>query len=327
MAMPRADQDSPWKLILRQYFREAIEFFFPKIAPMIDWTKPIEFLDKEFQQITPDAEIGRRLADQLVKLQRKRGKALILLIHLEVQAVPEKNFSERMFMYAVRIFEYFHQPPISLAILCDAKLDWRPTHYGFTTLGSSLQFEFTVVKLLDYQHLWTQLEASRNPFAAVVMAHLKTQETNRDATRRKVWKVTLVKRLYELGYSRSDVLNLFKFTDWLMILPEGLKWAFWQELKSYEEEQKMPYITSVEEIGFERGVQEEAQRSREREQALIIRQRTLIIRQLAHQVGEIPNPTIKRINALTLDQLEYLGEALLDFTTISDLDTWLDKPQ
>ena len=25
----RADQDSPWKLILRQYFQEVIEFFFP----------------------------------------------------------------------------------------------------------------------------------------------------------------------------------------------------------------------------------------------------------------------------------------------------------
>lgn len=28
----RADQHSPWKLILRQYFQEAIEFFFPTIA-------------------------------------------------------------------------------------------------------------------------------------------------------------------------------------------------------------------------------------------------------------------------------------------------------
>jgi hypothetical protein len=55
----RADQDSPWKLILRQYFPEAIEFFFPTITKVIDWTKPIEFLDKEFQKITPDAEIAK----------------------------------------------------------------------------------------------------------------------------------------------------------------------------------------------------------------------------------------------------------------------------
>jgi hypothetical protein len=212
---PRADQDSPWKLVLRQYFRESIEFFFPDIAKAIDWTKPIEFLDKEFQKITPDAEIGRRFADQLVKVHHKRGAPLILLLHLEVQAAPEKIFPERMFIYAVRIFEYFHQPPVSLAILCDAKSDWRPHQYGFRTLGSSLQFNFTAVKLLDYQTQWRQLEASQNVFAIVVMAHLKTQETKRNAGDRKAWKFTLVKRLYERGYSRLDVLNLFKFVDWL----------------------------------------------------------------------------------------------------------------
>jgi hypothetical protein len=63
MATSRTDQDSPWKLMLRQYFPEAIEFFFPDIAQAIDWTQPIEFLDKEFQQLTPDAEIGKRFAN------------------------------------------------------------------------------------------------------------------------------------------------------------------------------------------------------------------------------------------------------------------------
>jgi hypothetical protein len=256
MVQARTDQDSPWKLMLRQYFPEAIEFFFPHIATAIDWTKPIEFLDKEFQQITPDAEIGRRFADQLVKVSLKGGKSLILLVHLEVQASPEKGFAERMFTYAIRIFEYFHQFPTSLAILCDARPSWRPTHYGVTTPGSRLQFDFTAVKLLDYQTQWSQLEASRNPFAVVVMAHLKTQETKGHASRRKTWKLTLVKRLYELGYSRSDILNLFKFIDWVMILPRGLEPMFWKELATYEEENRMPYVTSVERIGIKKGIEQ-----------------------------------------------------------------------
>ena len=90
-----ADEDLPWKLLLRKYFREAIEFFFPAIAPLIDWSKATEFLDTEFQKITPDAEIGKRFADQLVKVQLKKGKELILLIHLEIQAVPEKTSQSR----------------------------------------------------------------------------------------------------------------------------------------------------------------------------------------------------------------------------------------
>ncbi len=39
----RADQDSPWKRILRLNFREAIEFFFPHIAAEIDWNRPMVY--------------------------------------------------------------------------------------------------------------------------------------------------------------------------------------------------------------------------------------------------------------------------------------------
>ena len=255
----RADTDSPWKLILRQYFQEAMEFFFSAIAEQIDWTMPIDFLDKEFQQFTPDSEIGKRFADQLVRVFQKGGDSIILLVHLEVQAEPEDIFPERIFTYLIRIFEYFHQPPISLVILCDSDQNWRPTEYGFTTFGSSLQFKFTSVKLLDYAAKWSELEASENVFATVVMTHLKAQETKRSPEKRKQWKLALIKRLYERGFDRSAILNLFKFIDWVLILTEDTKRSFWEQLKAYEEERQMPYITSVEQIGYDRGSDETKQ--------------------------------------------------------------------
>jgi Domain of unknown function (DUF4351) len=309
MAKARIDQDSPWKLILRAYFPEAIAFFFPHVATIVDWTQPIEFLDSEFQKIAPDAAIGKRYADQLVKLQSKHGKSLILLIHIEIQAAPEKHFPERMFIYAVRIFEYFHQPPLSLAILCDGKQNWRPSQYSFSTAASSLQFNFTSVKLLDYQAQWAQLEQSQNPFAVVVMAHLKTQETKQNADDRKAWKFTLVRRLYEQGYSRSYVLNLFKFIDWIMILPEALKQSFWEELRTYEEERRMPYITSVEQIGIEKGIEKGT--------------RSMILGQLEHKFGPLPDAIRTQINQRSSQQFTILGKALLDFVVIGDLERWL----
>lgn len=147
----RTDQDSPWKEILRQYFPEAIAFFFPDLHRYVDWQKPPEFLDKEFQQIAPDTETGKRYADLLVKVWRKRGSEFFLLLHVEVQAKPEANFSERMFVYALRIFDRFRQPAVSLAILCDGKADWRPHRYEFSFLDTQLLFQFGTVKLLDYQ--------------------------------------------------------------------------------------------------------------------------------------------------------------------------------
>jgi Domain of unknown function (DUF4351) len=311
----RADQDSPWKRILRFNFREAIEFLFPAIAVEIDWNRPIEFLDKEFQQLTPDSEIGKRFADQLVKAYQKNGDSIILLIHLEVQAEPEIIFLKRMFTYVIRIVDYFNQEPISLAILCDSDPDWRPNQYRFTTPGSSLEFNFTAVKLLDYRSRWDELEASDNIFATVVMTHLKAQETKRNEPARKQWKLTLIKRLYERGYDRSTIINLFAFVDWLLILSNEAKVSFWQELRTYEEERQMPYITSVEQIGYDRGEVEGAQRQA----------RSLLVRQLTRKLGSINDLTIDRISTLSIPQLDELGEALFDFHSIAELDRWLSQ--
>jgi hypothetical protein len=41
----------------------------------IDWARGYEFLDKELQQVVRDAELGRRLADKLVKVWRVDGEA------------------------------------------------------------------------------------------------------------------------------------------------------------------------------------------------------------------------------------------------------------
>lgn len=309
----RTDQDSPWKEILRQYFSNAIAFFFPDLYPLIDWNQTPEFLDKEFQQIAPETAIGKRYADLLAKVWHNQGQALFLLLHIEVQAQPEANFAERMFVYALRIFDRFRRPAVSLAILCDNKADWRPNHYEFNYPGTHLLFQFGIVKLLDYQAQWQVLEASPNPFATVVMAHLKAQETQRNPGTRKEWKLSLIRRLYEMGYGRREVLHLFKFIDWVMILPEGMKQAFWQELKAYEEERKVPYITSVEEIGFERGLQEGRQEG----------ERSLILRLLARRVGQFPESVRSQIILLSIVQLEALGDALLDFSSLSDLQAWL----
>jgi predicted transposase/invertase (TIGR01784 family) len=49
------------------------------------------------------------------------------------------------------------------------------------------------------------------------------------------------------------------------------------------------------------------------------RERTLILRQLTRRIGELPQDVRQRVENLSLEQLENLGEALLDFTSMADL--------
>lgn len=235
------------------------------------------------------------------------------MIHIEIQAKAEETFAERMFSYNLRIFDRFGKPAISLAILCDSDPKWRPNQYSYNYPNTSLNFEFGTIKLLDYQTHWTELEASDNPFATVVMAHLKTQQTSKKPQERKTWKFSLIRRLYEQGLQEKDIRNLYRFIDWVMILPKALEAEFWQEFKQFEQERTMTYITTGERIGYERGREEGEQ--------------TLVLRLLQKRVGELPEKVRERIQTLSLDQLEALGEALLDFTAIEDLFSWLATHQ
>ncbi|WP_083636736.1 DUF4351 domain-containing protein [Leptolyngbya sp. 'hensonii'] len=70
---------------------------------------------------------------------------------------------------------------------------------------------------------------------------------------------------------------------------------------------------SVEEIGFEGGIQQGRQ-----EEA-----RSLILRLLHRRLGELPEASRGQIEGLSVAQLEALGEALLDFTHLSHLEAWL----
>jgi hypothetical protein len=83
----------------------------------------------------------------------------------------------------------------------------------------------------------------------VVLAHLKTLETRHQPADRHTWKVRLVKGLYERGMDREDVRQLFRFIDWIMDLPPALDRLFWQEIHQYEEEKRMPFITTPERLG------------------------------------------------------------------------------
>ena len=52
---------------------------------------------------------------------------------------------------------------------------------------------------------------------------------------------------------------------------------------------------------------------------------SLVLRQLKNRIGEIRPEDESRITGLSVEQLEALGEALLDFASSEDLTAWLDN--
>jgi hypothetical protein len=73
----------------------------------------------------------------------------------------------------------------------------------------------------------------------------------------------------------------------------------------------MPYITSIERMGIEQGRVEG--------------QRSLIDLLLSQKIGQLSQPLDDRISALSNEKLNSLAIALLNFSTLEDLESWLQE--
>lgn len=257
------EYDTPWKDALTLYFREFMEFFFPEAAAEIRWSAGYEFLDAELQQIVRDAELGKRLADKLVRVELVNGASVFVLVHIEIQGQYEADFAKRMYIYNYRIFDKYDLPVASFALLTDDNSAWKPHEFVSSVLGSTAKLEFPTAKLLEVVSALPSFDGVRNPFAIIGLAHLKARETRTKPLERYEWKLYLVKILYANAFSKQNILEILRFLDWLLFLPKELEQQFRIDTSTLEKP-VMPYITSWErdsiikglEEGFEKGMKE-----------------------------------------------------------------------
>jgi flagellar biosynthesis/type III secretory pathway protein FliH len=324
-----ADYDGPWKEALRRFFPAFLALLFPKVYADINWRRKFEFLDKELQKIVPDGQTGRRAVDVLVKVWRKGGSEQWVLIHIEVQAQPDSTFPERMYLYQVRLFDRYRRPVASFAVLADDRADWRPDQFGYELWDSSVQMRFPAVKLLDFAVREAELERSSNPFAVVVLAHLKAQETAGNTRHRYTWKLRLIKGLYTRGWGRDDVRQLVRLIDWFLQLPKAIELRVEKEIEAFEQEKQMPYVTSFERLGLERGKKQGMERGKKQgmkqgleqgmERGEAIGLQTGIALALKAKFGSKSSGLIARVKRINdLEKLRDIAEKLATATTIDE---------
>jgi hypothetical protein len=164
-------------------------------------------------------------------------------------------------------------------------------------------------KVLDYRGKWDELERNPSVFAIVVMALPRLIETRRNPRRRLEWKLTLTKMLYERGYDERTIIDLFRFLDWLMFLPEGLQQSYRGEVERYGEEKKMPYIWTIEGQAQLKGQMEGR-----------LETTTDLLQQ---KFGALDEKIKSSLHELTYEQLKQLTGLLLKLDSVDQLRDWL----
>jgi len=265
-----------------------------------------------------EAESGKLIADKLFKVWQLGGEETWILIHVEVQSQEKSDFAKRMYQYNYRSFDLYERPVISLAVLGDERSSWRPSEYGYALGGCRVSLEFPIIKLLDYNAHWQDLEESSNPFAVMVMAHLKTKATRGNPQQREQWKWNLVRGLYDRGYDREDIMKLFRLLDWMMSLPEQLQRRFEVKLTSYQEERQMPVLSRMELRGMQAGI---LQNARESVLEVLDVRFEVVPTEVIEAVKQIEDPSVlKRLHrqAISITSIEEFQQVLEQSTTTED---------
>jgi predicted transposase/invertase (TIGR01784 family) len=210
-------KDVLWKGIIEDLFEYFIRYFLPALAKEIDFSKTIEFLDKELDALMPENTRKNRHADKLIKFYTKAGKPKYILLHIEVQGYKDLNFAERMFEYYYRIRDRYKYPVCAFALYTDENIAFHPTQYQEGYDQTRVLYEYPIFELCNKTE--QELEQQGNPFSIVMkVAHKALQKQNISDDQQLIWKTELVREFWKEGYSKAITRNILNFIRYYVVI-------------------------------------------------------------------------------------------------------------
>ncbi|WP_416669726.1 Rpn family recombination-promoting nuclease/putative transposase [Egbenema bharatensis] len=301
------------------------------------------------------------LSPSELSLEPIRADALILLqsdnivLHCEFQTNPDPTMPFRMADYALRVYRRFPQKQmVQVVIYLRATESELVSQTNFT--ANNLRHEFQVVRLweqptevffqrpglLPYavlsqtddrvevlQQVAEAIEAmgDRNQRSNVsaatgIMAGLiLNQDTIRRVLRRELMQESVV---YQELREEARQEARHEVRQELQALREKARQEAEEALQEARQEAEEALQEARQEA--EEALQEARQEAEEALQEAKQSEVNLVLRLLARRVNQpVPDAIVPQIQALSFAQLEEFGEALLDFTTLADVETWLNE--
>jgi Domain of unknown function (DUF4351)/Putative transposase, YhgA-like len=295
--------DQNFKELISTFFMEFLELFVPDLAATID-PDSITFLQQEYFVDLVEGE--EKIVDLLAEVTLA-GEDATFLIHIEPQSTGQLVFPQRMFFYFSRLHQKHLKRIYPIAIFSyDEPYKAAEHHYVVEFPDRKvLDFNFMVIQLnrLD----WRDFLNRPNPVAAALMSKMRIAPKDRAKV-----KAECLRLLVTLKLDPAKNRLISKFVDTYLRLNRQEEQVFQAEIDTIgvaQKEEIMQTMTSWEERGMEKGIQQE--------------RRSLILILLNDQVGALPENVAAQVAGLEAEQLTGLGRALLRFSQLADLTDWL----
>jgi predicted transposase/invertase (TIGR01784 family) len=241
-----------------------------------------------------------QLSPSELSLEPIRADALILLesdqiiLHLEFQTDPDPKMSFRMLDYRTRVYRRFPKKTMRQVVIY-LKETSSPLVQENAFILPNTRHEYEVLRLWEIP-----AEKMLGLSGLLPLANLGKTPNRPEILRQVAAKIDNIE-------GRTEKSNLAAATAILagLVLSKEIIGSLLRE----EIMRESVIYQDIRESGKAQGRREEAV--------------SLILRLLNRRLGEISSTLSQQIRELSLEQLETLGEALLDFTSLTDLTTWL----
>ena len=267
-----------------------------------------------------------------LSLEPIRADALILLqspdtiLHLEFQARPDPTMAFRMIDYRLRVYRRFpHKAMRQVVIYLTPSQSEAVYQTTFAVPGT--RHEFEIVRLWEQPSALFLNQPGLLPLApltqtedpAQLLRQVATEIDSIDDRRTQSNVAASAAILAGLVLDKGLIQQILR-REMMQesVIYQDIKAEGWQEGR---QEGRQEGLQEGLQEGRQEGLQEGRQEGR-RQEAL-----ALVLRLLSRRVGVLPEATRSAVVTLSLAQIESLGEALLEFTDRSDLQTWLTQQQ
>jgi hypothetical protein len=307
--------DPLFKELIRTFFVEFIHLFFPEVAAFLD-PGSIEFVDKE---VFTDLGAGKRHEVDLLVKARFRGRETFFLIHVEPQSTSIPEFRYRMFQYSILLHIKLRLPVYPIAVFSFDRPN-RPEANTYTMEFpdfSPLRFEFRSIQLNRLN--WRTYVRRPNPVAAALMTKMKIPPNDRPYVKLECLRMIAT---LKLDKARAALIGMFMEAYLNLTTEENAVYNRQLRTVAPRERKAMlkytnPWIEEGKVKGLKQGLQKGRQEGRQEGR------QDLILRQLRRRFKRVPVDLSNRVAALPDPRLAEFGEALLDFQTLADAETWI----
>lgn len=298
--------DQLFKDLLRAFFQEFLELFFPDVAGRLDFSR-IRFLDKELFTDLPEGE--QRDADLVVEAYTIEGEPELILTHIEVESWRRGTFPARMHEYYMMLRLRHRVPVLPIALfLSPGAGGLTQEHYDERVFTREVvHFTYQAVGLPDMQA--DEYLAKASPLSSALSALMRVGRLGK--------AVQKYQSLLKIAGSELDEAHkalLANVVETYLKLDVNEVADFQRMVARPEAEEVREMISVYEARGIEKG------RVQGIEQGIARGKREMLMHLLAVKFGTLPENVRQKIETIEgTDALDTLSERVLTASTLEEM--------